>query len=86
MIQNTQLQTIPMLFVANKQDKENSMTLSQIQEIFKLTRDVVGKREFFSINCSAINGYGICFSQQYSLPTNLLAGRKQVRLFKLLVC
>ena len=56
MIQNTQLQTIPMLFVANKQDKENSMTLAQIQEIFKLTRDVVGKREFFSINCSAING------------------------------
>lgn len=61
MIRNTQLESIPMLFVANKQDKENSMTLSQIQEIFKLTRDVVGKREFFSINCSAINGWAFVF-------------------------
>lgn len=57
MLNEKELEGIPLLIFANKQDLSNSMTKEEIQEFFDL--DSIKNRPWFVQPCTAINGEGL---------------------------
>ncbi|RWS12410.1 ADP-ribosylation factor-related protein 1-like protein [Dinothrombium tinctorium] len=59
MIKNEALKSVPLLFVANKQDKSEALSLDRLKDIFRQSAQYMGKRDCHSVAASAILGEGI---------------------------
>lgn len=53
------LEGIPLLVMANKQDKEDALKADGIKEIFNRSASKIGKRDCMLLEMSAISGFGI---------------------------
>lgn len=58
-IKNPLLESLPLLFVINKQDISTAMKPNEILSAFQSSLDLIGDRRFLSIPTSALKGDGI---------------------------
>ncbi|XP_074603679.1 ADP-ribosylation factor related protein 1 [Brevipalpus obovatus] len=58
-IQNEQLEGLPLLIVANKQDLPEALSLERIKSIFQSSEELIGKRDFNYLSASALKSEGI---------------------------
>ncbi|PVD23965.1 hypothetical protein C0Q70_17241 [Pomacea canaliculata] len=57
MVFNSSLRGVPLLLLANKQDLEDCLTVSDIRHVFNPTPEVVGSRDCRTDGVSALRGY-----------------------------
>ncbi|XP_057315738.1 ADP-ribosylation factor-related protein 1-like [Hydractinia symbiolongicarpus] len=67
LISDEDLVGIPMLVLANKQDKPNSITAEAVKEIFNRSSNKLGKRDCMLHEISALDGSGIEEGLQWML-------------------
>ena len=59
LISNADLEGVPLLVLANKQDKPNSVTAEEVKEIFNKSASKLGKRDCMLQEISALKGEGM---------------------------
>ncbi|XP_025111055.1 ADP-ribosylation factor-related protein 1-like [Pomacea canaliculata] len=59
MVFNSSLRGVPLLLLANKQDLEDCLTVSDIRHVFNPTPEVVGSRDCRTDGVSALRGDGV---------------------------
>ncbi|XP_054153289.1 ADP-ribosylation factor-related protein 1-like isoform X2 [Oppia nitens] len=67
MITNETLSGVPLLLVANKQDIPESLSLHRIKDIFFMSDELIGRREYYSVSASALNGNGVKESIEWTV-------------------
>ena len=58
-ITNPNLNTVPLLVLANKQDKDNALKVEEVKTVFNRSSQKIGKRDCFVEGVSALSGEGI---------------------------